>query len=74
MTNKKTWDALGKIEIFFRISYQNNNSKIHLHVKVIFGKKDYKGLAVLFQSNPFGSLLHVLSPLQLHYFFYLAIL
>jgi hypothetical protein len=56
MTNKKTCDALGKIEIFFRINYQNNNSKIHLHVKVISGKKDYKGLAVLFQSNPFPSM------------------
>jgi hypothetical protein len=44
MNNKKTYDALGRIEIFFRVSYKNNYSKIHLHVKVIFGKKTAKDL------------------------------
>jgi len=74
MTNKKTNDALGKSEIFFRISFLKNYSKFHLHVKTIFGKRDFKGLVVLLQSNPFHSLLHILSPLQLHCFFYPATL
>jgi hypothetical protein len=32
-------DALGKFWIFCKTSYKNFHSKIHLHVKVIFGKK-----------------------------------
>ncbi len=39
MTNKKKSDALGKVLIFFGTNYKKIDSKIHLHVKFVFGKK-----------------------------------
>jgi hypothetical protein len=54
MTNKKTFDALGKFLIFFRTNYKTFNSKIHLHlhVKVVFGKKDFQSFFKVIRLAP----------------------
>jgi hypothetical protein len=49
---KKTLMHWGKFNIFFEISYKFFYEKIHLHVKVIFGKRTQ----FFFQSNPFGKI------------------
>ncbi len=43
--NSLTCDALRKILIYFLKIYKNIHSKIHLHVKVIFVKKDLQSFS-----------------------------
>ncbi len=51
MNNQKN-DALGNNKYFLKTSYQKSHSKIHLHEKVFWGKKDVQSFLKVILLTP----------------------